>query len=112
MRQIIVTGSRKMLVYDEHRRREGGALRQKPRAAALFRHGTANFACLTATIGKTVAPIQWVEPLRQECQHFVDCIRTGCPPRSGGAAGLRVVKTLESAQKSLFNEGLWVPVGL
>jgi predicted dehydrogenase len=41
------------------------------------------------------------EPLRIECEHFVDCIRTGATPRSDGQSGLRVVRVLEQLQRSL-----------
>ncbi len=42
-----------------------------------------------------------VEPLRIECEHFVECIRRGERPRSDGASGLRVVRVLEALQRSL-----------
>jgi predicted dehydrogenase len=42
-----------------------------------------------------------VEPLRLECEHFVECIATGQIPRSDGASGLRVVRVLEELQRSL-----------
>jgi predicted dehydrogenase len=41
------------------------------------------------------------EPLRLECEHFVECVRTGSPPRSDGRSGLRVVRVLEAAQQAL-----------
>jgi predicted dehydrogenase len=41
------------------------------------------------------------EPLRLECQHFVDCVRDGRTPISDGEAGLRVVRVLEGLQRSL-----------
>jgi predicted dehydrogenase len=41
------------------------------------------------------------EPLRLECEHFVACAREGRAPRSGGAAGLRVVRVLEGLQSAL-----------
>jgi predicted dehydrogenase len=41
------------------------------------------------------------EPLRIECEHFVDCVRTGATPRSDGESGLRVVRVLEALQDSL-----------
>jgi predicted dehydrogenase len=41
------------------------------------------------------------EPLRIECRHFVDCVRDGSEPRSGGASALRVVRVLERLQRSL-----------
>jgi predicted dehydrogenase len=42
-----------------------------------------------------------VEPLRAECEHFVQSIREGTAPISDGAAGLRVVRVLEALQQSL-----------
>jgi predicted dehydrogenase len=41
------------------------------------------------------------EPLRIECEHFIQCIRTGATPRSDGRSGLRVVRVLEQLQRSL-----------
>jgi predicted dehydrogenase len=41
------------------------------------------------------------EPLRLECEHFVECVRTGREPSSGGANGLAVVRVLEGLQRSL-----------
>jgi predicted dehydrogenase len=41
------------------------------------------------------------EPLRLECEHFLECIRTGATPRSDGQSGLRVVRVLELAQRAL-----------
>ncbi len=45
------------------------------------------------------------EPLRLECEHFVECVRTGAQPRSDGASGLRVVRVLEALQRSLDAAG-------
>jgi predicted dehydrogenase len=41
------------------------------------------------------------EPLRIECRHFLERMLDGAPPRSDGAAGLRVVRVLEELQRSL-----------
>jgi predicted dehydrogenase len=41
------------------------------------------------------------EPLRLECEHFVECVRTGATPVSDGASGLRVVRVLERLQERL-----------
>jgi predicted dehydrogenase len=42
-----------------------------------------------------------VEPLRTECQHFVDSVRAGTAPETDGHSGLRVVRVLEALQRSL-----------
>jgi predicted dehydrogenase len=41
------------------------------------------------------------EPLRIECEHFVECILKGTRPQSDGESGLRVVRVLERLQRSL-----------
>jgi predicted dehydrogenase len=41
------------------------------------------------------------EPLRTECGHFVDAIRSGTAPVSDGESGLRVVRVLDALQRSL-----------
>jgi predicted dehydrogenase len=46
-----------------------------------------------------------VEALRQELLYFVECISNGKAPFNDGCAGLRVVKMLEAATKSLVNRG-------
>lgn len=50
-------------------------------------------------------PIEPAEPLRLECQHFLDCIATGDRPRTDGHEGVRVLKVLQAAQQSLQADG-------
>ena len=45
------------------------------------------------------------EPLRAECKHFVECVRDGKYPLTGGQSGLRVVRVLEALQRSLEQYG-------
>ena len=40
------------------------------------------------------------EPLRNEMEHFIECIRTGATPRTDGASGLEVIRILEAADES------------
>ncbi|WP_300156593.1 Gfo/Idh/MocA family oxidoreductase [Solidesulfovibrio sp.] len=50
------------------------------------------------------------EPLRLECQHFLDCMASGRPARTDGHEGLRVLRVLNASQKSLENGSLPVPL--
>lgn len=50
------------------------------------------------------------EPLRLECQHFLDCIRDRRRPETDGEEGLRVLAVLEACQESLNREGAAVAV--
>jgi predicted dehydrogenase len=55
-----------------------------------------------ARSGESFSPrLANAEPLRIECEHFVQCVRTGSTPRSDGHSGLRVVRVLERLQRSL-----------
>jgi UDP-2-acetamido-3-amino-2,3-dideoxy-glucuronate N-acetyltransferase len=41
------------------------------------------------------------EPLKLECQHFIDCIAQGQEPRTDGAEGLRVMRVLARASATM-----------
>jgi len=45
------------------------------------------------------------EPLRRECEHFVACMSNGCRPSTDGEEGLRVLRVLNAAQRSLDHDG-------
>lgn len=47
-------------------------------------------------------PLEVSEPLKLECQHFLDCIAHNSTPRTDGLEGLRVLQVLDAAQKSLY----------
>jgi len=49
--------------------------------------------------------IEEKEPLRTECEHFVECIATRAAPLTGGEEGLQVLRILEACQASLENGG-------
>ena len=51
------------------------------------------------------------EPLKVECQHFMDCIRDGRQPLSSGEDGHKMVQVLEAASLSLKQGGAEVSLG-
>ena len=46
------------------------------------------------------------EPLRRECEHFMECMGNGKRPMTDGAEGLRVLRVLNAAQRSLDGQGM------
>src|SRR6516162_4303964 len=54
--------------------------------------------------GEAVLPPE-SEPLANECLHFVECCRERRIPRTDGHEGLRVLRVLQAAQRSLDAEG-------
>ncbi len=103
-RRITVVGSKKMLVYDDIAddkvRLFDIGVEVPPYSDtpeqfhASYRHGV-----------ETSVPVAWEEPLRLECQAFMDWIATGQRAASDAWMGTKVVRILETAQKSLLNGG-------
>ena len=61
--------------------------------------------------GDMQAPyIRQEEPLKVECQHFLNCIRTGKAPLTDGRHGLDIIRLLDAASRSLRRNGARVDV--
>ena len=46
-------------------------------------------------------PVEALEPLKQECLHFIECIKSNSTPETDGYEGARVVRVLDAVQHSL-----------
>jgi UDP-2-acetamido-3-amino-2,3-dideoxy-glucuronate N-acetyltransferase len=53
----------------------------------------------------TPVPFSSEEPLKLECQHFVDCVRDRAAPRTPGEEGVAVLQILQACQRSLQMNG-------
>jgi predicted dehydrogenase len=104
-RRITVVGSKKMVVYDDLELTEKIKVYDKGVEPPPYTDNFGEFQC-TYRHGDVIIPqLQFVEPLKQECQHFLECIRNSSTPRSDGRVGLNVVRVLEAAQASLERGG-------
>jgi len=109
LRKFTVVGSQKMVVFDDMEASEKIRIYDKgvDRAGHVVSYGDA----LTTRSGDILIPkISLQEPLRLECQHFVDRIRDRATPLTDGADGLRVVRVLAAAQASLEAGGAPVAI--
>jgi predicted dehydrogenase len=105
VRRITVVGSKKMAVYNDVEALEKIKIYDRGVEQPPYTDTFGDFQC-SYRYGDVVIPhIRFVEPLRLECQHFVDCILNGQAPQSNGRAGLRVIQVLEAADRSLKNGG-------
>jgi predicted dehydrogenase len=96
-RRFTVVGSRRMATFDDMALEGKLTVYDKG-----FDEDAEGYGEYITRSGDIFCPrIPNVEPLRVECEHFVDCIRRGSTPRSDGASGLRVVRVLERLQRSL-----------
>jgi len=50
------------------------------------------------------------EPLKEECQHFVDCIVQSLKPKTDGEEALRVLRVLQACKRSSERERQIVPL--
>jgi predicted dehydrogenase len=96
-RRFTVVGSRRMATFDDMELERKLTVYDKGFDEDARTYGE----YITRSGGSFSPQIANVEPLRTECEHFVECIRTGQTPRSDGASGLRVVRVLEQLQRSL-----------
>ena len=104
IRKLTVVGSKKMVVLDDMESTE--KIRLYDKGVDLKEDFTGYQEALTLRVGDIHIPkLTMQEPLKLECQHFVDSILNDTPPRSDGFDGLQVVKILEAADKSLKNHG-------
>lgn len=105
VRKMTIVGSKKMLVYDDISTNEKIKIFDKGVEAPPYYDSYAEFH-FSYRYGDIYTPrINEYEPLKKECEHFLECIRDGKTPRSDGYSGLRVVSILEAANRSLQNQG-------
>ncbi len=105
VRTITVVGSKKMLVYDDVSNTE--KLRVYDKGVNVMPHyDTFGEFQLSYRYGDIVLPrIEDSEPLRNEAEHFIECIQNNQTPRSDGYSGLEVVRALEAACDSIREGG-------
>jgi predicted dehydrogenase len=96
-RRFTVVGSRRMATFDDMELERKLNVYDKG-----FDEDYSSYGEYIARSGDVYSPrVPNEEPLRIECSHFLDCVRNGTEPRSGGESGLRVVRVLERLQRSL-----------
>ncbi len=105
VREMTIVGSKRMVVYDDVAQQEKirifDARVERPPHYDTF----AEFH-YAYHYGDTYAPyLKQEEPLKSECQHFIDCIRESKIPLSNGLRGLELVKILEACTASLHQGG-------
>lgn len=111
IRRIIIGGSKKMLVYDDLDPAEKIKIYDKGIIVTERDKPSIYQSMIQYRVGDMYAPsIDNTEALRTAVDHFADCIKNGKQPVTDGMAGLRVVRMLEAASKSMKKGGVKVPV--
>ena len=111
VRDMTIVGTRRMIVYDDLQTHEKIRI-YDVRVERPPHYDTFADFHYSYHYGDSYIPhIQQEEPLKAECQHFLDCIETGDKPLTGGHEGLELVRILEAASASLKDRGAPVSLG-
>jgi UDP-2-acetamido-3-amino-2,3-dideoxy-glucuronate N-acetyltransferase len=96
--KIVVVGDRQMAVFDDV---------EKENKLLLYPHAISwkNHVPVASKAAARPVPLALGEPLRAECLHFLECIRTRQLPRTDGQEGLRVLTVLQRCQDALDGKG-------
>jgi UDP-2-acetamido-3-amino-2,3-dideoxy-glucuronate N-acetyltransferase len=100
--RLVVVGSEKMAVFDDNAQHK----------LVLYPHKIEwkdRIPTAVKAAGEIVE-LDTSEPLRAECQHFLDCVKFRTSPVSDGAEGLRVLRILDACQRSLTNGAVTLDV--
>jgi predicted dehydrogenase len=110
VREMTIVGSKRMIVYDDLAPLEKIRVFDT-RVECPPHYDTFGEFQYAYHYGDMHAPyIKQEEPLKTECQHFLDCINQGTQPLSCGTRGLELVKILEASSESLRHDGAAVPL--
>ena len=105
VRDMTIVGTRRMIVYDDLQTHEKIRI-YDVRVERPPHYDTFADFHYSYHYGDSYIPhIQQEEPLKAECQHFLDCIANGTKPLTSGHEGLELVRILEAASASLKSQG-------
>jgi predicted dehydrogenase len=114
VRQITIVGDRKMLIWDDMSPSEPVRIFDKsihPSELPEQVEGTLSEFRFSIQDGQVFIPrIRHCEPLKEECNHFIDCILKNVSPLSDGINGYHVIAALEAATESMRNRSTVVGV--
>ncbi len=105
VRRLTVVGSKKMVVLDDTEASEKVRIYDK---GVELNHDYQTYGeYLSLRTGDIIIPkIDSSEPLKNECLHFLECVEKRKQPRSDGMEGLKVLRILAAAQKSIEEGGV------
>ena len=111
IREMTFVGEKRMLVYNDLEPIEKIKIYDKRVEKPPHYDTFADFH-YSYHYGDMYSPyLKQFEPLKEECQHFLDCIKTKCQSMSSGLEGLKVVQILSAASESIKQSGVAISLG-
>jgi predicted dehydrogenase len=109
IREITVVGEKKMLVWNDMHLSEPIRIYNRGFERDDDYQDTFGDFRLSIREGEVIIPnVQLNEPLLAECEHFIECVKTGTQPLTDGYDGLHVVRVLEAASESMRSQSILV----
>jgi predicted dehydrogenase len=105
LRRTLISGSKNMVVYDDLELSEKVKVYDKGVDVAADRKSIYEMLVGYRSGDMTAPQLDRTEALRTEVSHFIHCIETGDTPLSDGESGLRIVRVMEAANRSMQNQG-------
>jgi len=95
--KLVVVGEKQMAVFDDNAEQK----------LMLFPHRIewVNRRPVPEAAAAVPVPLENLEPLAEECRHFLDCVATHRQPRTDGSEGARLIRVLEACEQSLAQNG-------
>ena len=112
-REVVVVGSERRILFNDLNGLEQVRVFEKgvkPVSPEPQNFGEYHFQLRD---GDILSPrLEVTEPLKNQCQHFLECARSGCRPLTSGWEGHEVVKVLEAIDRSIQKNGAQVEIGI
>ena len=110
-RELVVVGSDRRIVFDDLNGVEQVRVFEKGIKATPDEPLTYGEYHLQIRDGDIVSPrLEVSEPMKNQCKHFLECLRSGAVPKTDGHDGEHVVRVLEAVDRSLALKGAPVEV--
>jgi UDP-2-acetamido-3-amino-2,3-dideoxy-glucuronate N-acetyltransferase len=95
--RLVVVGSERMAVFDDTAEHK----------LVLYQHKVEwkNRVPMAVKAQGEIVDLDNREPLKAECEHFLDCVASRAAPLTDGKEGLRVLNVLDACQRSLMKRG-------
>ena len=111
VREIAVVGSQKRIIFNDLDTQEMIRIYEKGISCINQPNNYGDFLRFSVRDGDIISPkIDINEPLKNQCQHFLDCIKNNSDPLTNAQNGMDIVKILSAIQKSLDRNGTTVEV--
>jgi UDP-2-acetamido-3-amino-2,3-dideoxy-glucuronate N-acetyltransferase len=96
--KLVIVGGKKMVVFDD-------VEPERKLVAYSHRIDWLNRTPVARKDEGEVITLPKLEPLQQECEHFIECVVTRKTPRTDGHSGVQVLRVLSAGEKSLHSGG-------